>query len=130
MEWHMASTGAGNSTAARIIILSDSMANGTTPSILDVLDSADFRSHYNLVNEQHKRFKILHDSNYVLVTGTHHEQRTPVMDFKFKGHKCFFNDNTATPANLSRGSLHMLVISNSTGNGGFSTNYAINYLDA
>ncbi len=64
IDWKIALQKASsqNTTAddvARIILYLDKQANGAAPAILDLLETADFQSHYNLSNSN--RFRILMD---------------------------------------------------------------------
>ncbi len=54
------STGLVGDDIVRIILYLDKQANGAAPAVLDILETADFQSHYNLVNQS--RFRFLIDS--------------------------------------------------------------------
>lgn len=56
------SAGMGAADISRVLIVQDKQTNGALAVVTDVLDEADYQSHYNLTNED--RFKILWDKTW------------------------------------------------------------------
>jgi hypothetical protein len=129
MVWNTASTGAGNSTQFRIIIFSDRDASGGAPAVVDVLDTADYRSTYHLPNNLKKRYHFYYDKSYRVVTGTNYQVLPLQMEIPLGNLKTWFQDSTNATTNIGRNHLHALVISSSIGNGGFSFNYGLEFVD-
>lgn len=124
------STGAGNATTFRIIVFADMTANGAAPAVTDVLDQADLRSAYKHIAIQRKRFRIFHDKFYTNVFGTPTQSRDILLRFPNLNHTVYYNGTTATSTDNGKGAVFVLVISTSTGNGGWSFLPDIRYTDA
>jgi hypothetical protein len=117
------------SSTWRIIIFSDTMANGAPPAVTDVLDSASFTAPYNGVNFQRRRFKIYHDRTYVLVGGNPNQEVTDIFDSPMKVTR-YYNDATATNSNIGKNALFALIISSNAVTSVYARNFQIRYTDS
>lgn len=117
-----------NPQTTRFIVFVDSQNNGSTPSVTDVLDNADYLSMYNSRSVyQQKRFKILMDIfDDVQITGRSIVTRSMALR---KIGKIYYNGPTAIATANGRGAVFILIIaSNSSGTYDFS--YEMKYHDA
>jgi len=117
------------SSTWRLIVFSDSMANGAAPAVTDVLDSANFTAPYNGINLQRHRFKIYHDKSHVLVGTQPNQEVFDIVDIPLKLTR-YFNDTTATSTNIGKNALFALVISSNGTTSVYTRNFQIRYTDS
>ncbi len=117
------------SSTWRVLLFSDSMANGAAPSVTDVLDSAVFAAPYNGVNEQRKRFKFLFDRTLTMVGGNANQEATAIATVPLNI-KRFYNNSSATSTNIGKGALFALIISSNVTTSLYSWCHQIRYTDS
>lgn len=94
----------------RHILFRDNMNRGTTPTVLEVLNTANFMSQYNPTSLQQKRFTILAD--FMLdcnVAGESIKSRT----IRLPGQVVFYNGQTAVASANGPGAIFALEIGDS-----------------
>jgi hypothetical protein len=92
----------------RIIVFSDSMANGALPAVTDVLEAATVQSGYDQINSQRNRFKIYADKMFDQVAGTHTGQR--VWEHTVRCNKLVYFNAASGAASDGKGALAYLII--------------------
>jgi len=117
------------SSTWRLIVFSDTMANGAAPAVTDVLDSASFASPYKGINAQRRRFKILHDKLHVLVGTQPNQEVFDIVDIPLNITR-YYNDTTATSTNIGKNALFALVISSNGTTSVYARNFQIRYTDS
>jgi len=105
----------------RIIVFEDRMNTGTDPTVLEILQNADYRSGYNQNAVNEKRFKWLHDETFQLhpilvnINGTcmYDDRSTKIFKYHSKGHRTRveWKGDSGTPM---KNYLGLLLISDKT----------------
>ena len=116
----------------RVIIFQDTMANGSTPAVTDVLNSASNMSPYKPVTLQEHRFKILKDFVVSSVNATDTEKLEFIWNIPMRG-SIHYVGATAVAASAGKNSLYALFISDTQGTAGQKTyvwSYQLEYTDA
>lgn len=116
----------------RVILLQDSMCNGSTPAVLDILNTASVMSPLNPVTRQARRFKILADFmlTNVLTAETQVVEVTRAITMKGSIH---YVSTAAAAASAGRNSLYALFIADAAGAANQKTyiwSYDLEYVDA
>lgn len=93
----------------RIIVFSDSMANGAAPAVVDVLEAATVQSGYDQINSQRNRFKIYADKMFDQVAATQTGQR--VWEHRIRLNKTVYFNAASGATSDGKGSLFYLIIS-------------------
>lgn len=109
----------------RFIWFKDNTNRGTTPAVLEVLNTANYFSQYNTVNLQQHRFTILQDLS--LDCSINGESIKSKMLSK-KGKLVSYNGATAVAASNGPGATFLLVIGDSL-TGLFDVAYEVHYTD-
>jgi hypothetical protein len=110
----------------RFIWFRDNMNRGTTPTVTEVLNTANFMSQYSPAPLQQKRFTILRDfSLNCNLTGESIKSRTITLP----GANVFYNGATAVAGSNGPGALFLLTIGDSL-TGLFDFSYEPVYTDA
>lgn len=117
-----------NSQTTRFIVFKDTQQNGTIPTVLDVLDNADYLSQYDILNVyQQKRFIILWDK--VLDVNIAGESIKTVSKNLQPTGDIWYNGATAVNASNGRNSLFILIIA-SNSSGTYDYSWEMQYTDA
>lgn len=116
----------------RVVVLQDSMCNGSTPAVTDILETASVLSPLKAVTHQARRFKILCDTfiTNVQTAETQVAEITRIMTMKGSIH---YVSTAAVAASAGRNSLFVLFIADAAGAAGQKTyfwSYDLEYLDA
>lgn len=111
-------SGSTDSKACRVILFFDTQQNGTKPLLTEVLSSSgSYMAHPDLT--ERGRFQIIYDKTFTLnhfdssagvqpgYTGSYYK--------KFGGRRIYYKGSGTTDANLSKGNLYQLVVSNYSG---------------
>lgn len=109
----------------RFILFKDNTNRGSTPTVTEVLNTANYLSQYSPVTKQQHRFTILHD--FMLncnVAGESIKSRVVTS----KGHRVNYNGSTAVAASNGPGAIFVLCIGDSL-TGQFDFSYECVYLD-
>lgn len=110
----------------RFIWIRDNMNRGTTPTVTEVLNTANFMSQYNPAPLQQKRFTILKDfSLNCNLTGESIKSRI----IEIPGSVVYYNAQTAVAAANGPGALFLLTIGDAI-TGLFDFSYEPIYVDA
>lgn len=113
----------------RFIWVADNMNVGTTPTVAQILDSANVTSPYALSAVSNKQFTILSDRIYSMVVGGSNQHITPVFTSKNK-RKILFSGSANLSASNGRGSHFVLIITDAAANTpGYTIDYDLHYLD-
>ncbi len=125
---HQLIASAASLVAQRVIVFSDTMADGATPAVADVLDSASFITGYNVANAQERRFHIIHDQ---FVTSSSTGQNFNAMHtWTFKlNKKVTYNAATNVAGANGRNSLFVLFIADSA-IASYGLSYEVKFTDA
>jgi len=118
----------GNSTSQRVIIFSDNQANGATPTVTDVLNSASWITGYNPVTFQSGRFKVWHDEYVVTTLSGHNAVNDKVWKFNLK-HKITYLDVTNNATANGKGAMFVLFIADGA-NSLFSASFELHFTDS
>jgi len=123
---------AGAAMISRIILFQDTMANGSTPAVTDILNSASNASAYKPTTFQEHRFKVLKD--FVTTTNvlTQIEKREIVVVCPMRG-VIHYVGSAAAAASAGKNSMYALFISDIAGTAGQKTynwSYQLEYTDA
>nr|WRQ64680.1 structural protein [Riboviria sp.] len=114
----------------RFIVFQDTMARGSTPSVTDVLQTADYMSPYSAINLQAKRFKILCDQYGTNVDGGSNQATEVTKSFKMKGVIQYLSGSSGAAA-AGRNSIYILFINDTTAATSFyKWSYQLEYMDA
>lgn len=101
--------------SARFLLVKDNINTGTTPTVIDILPTASWQSHYSDVRTiQQNRFTILHDETLdVSING---EAVKSVYKRFTRKYPVFYNGATAVSSSNGKGATFLVVIgSSSTG---------------
>jgi len=120
---------ANASSTWRLIVFHDTMANGASPAVTDVLDSANFNAPFNGINLQRRRFKVLHDRTHVMVGTQPNQEVNDIVDIPLKMTR-YYNDATATSTNIGKNALFALIISSNATTSVYARNFQIRYTDS
>jgi hypothetical protein len=111
----------------RVIVFQDTMANGASPAVTDVLAAANTNSQHNPINVLNRRFKFLSDD--LLCTSVAGEAvRFVEHVIKLKGQISFLSTG-ATSASAGKNAIFTLVIGQDT-TGAYDMKTALTYTDA
>jgi len=116
----------------RVILFQDNMANGSTPAVTDVLNSANSLSPYKPTTRAENRFKILRDFFVTSVNTATNEKVEMSKNVPLKG-VIHYVGTAAAAASAGRNSLYALFISDTQGTAGQKTyvwSYELEYIDA
>nr|WRQ64688.1 structural protein [Riboviria sp.] len=114
----------------RFIVFQDTMANGSTPLVTDVLQTADYLSPYSPVTLQAKRFKILCDQYGTNVDGGSNKVTEVTKSFKMKGVVQYLSGSSGAAA-AGKNSIYVLFINDFTAvNSIYKWSYQLEYMDA
>jgi hypothetical protein len=116
----------------RVILFQDSMCNGATPGVTDVLNSASYMAGYKPITRQARRFKILADFTVVSVFGTNTQKLEVTKKIPMIG-SIHYLASAAAAASAGRNSVYALFISDTQGTAGQKTydwTYELVYTDA
>lgn len=127
-KFHASVTTATNANCHRIIILSDSMANGALLTVPELLDTSSYLSMLNIVNQQRHRFKIYYDRLHSVVSTSSIQEVSVILDYKLNKSQ-FFNDGTANATSVGKNAIYAIVISQNT-NGLYNWNSSLTYTDS
>jgi hypothetical protein len=116
------------STTVRLIIFSDSMGSGSAVGITELLNTAANYSQYTGINRQRHRFKIFYDDYFSVIAATNYQERPHNIHF-LVNQKRYFNDSSATAANIGKNALYLLVLGSTT-NVTFDFAYQLTYTDS
>ncbi|CAA24714.1 coat protein [Satellite tobacco mosaic virus] len=123
---HVRGTAITVSQTFRFIWFRDNMNRGTTPTVLEVLNTANFMSQYNPITLQQKRFTILKDVTLnCSLTGESIKDRI----INLPGQLVNYNGATAVAASNGPGAIFMLQIGDSLV-GLWDSSYEAVYTDA
>ena len=123
---HVRASAVTVSQTFRFIWFRDNMNRGTTPTVTEVLNTANFMSQYSPAPLQQKRFTILRDfSLNCNLTGESIKSRT----VQLPGMDVYYNAATAVAAANGPGALFLLTIGDSI-TGLFDFSYEPVYTDA
>ncbi len=100
------------SCAQRVIVFSDTMADGATPAIADVLDSASYLTGYNIANMQERRFHIFHDEIVMSSTNASNADNVHVWRLRIN-RKVTYNAATNVSGANGKNAVFVLFISDS-----------------
>lgn len=103
------SQGVFSSFTARVIIFQDTMCNGSTPAVTDLLSTASPLSGWNPTTKQASRFKVLYDRVVTPVAQTDKELVYVTADITMGG-VIHYLGGTAAAGSQGRGSLFALFI--------------------
>jgi hypothetical protein len=117
------------SSVWRLIVFSDTMANGAAPAVTDVLASASFIASYNPLNLQRHRFKILYDKSHIMVGGNANQEANAIVDVDLNTTR-YFNDTSASSTNIGRNALFALIISSNAATCIYSRSWQLQYTDS
>lgn len=124
---------AGNydSFVARFIIFQDTMCNGSTPAVTDLLSSADPLSGYEPETRQARRFKVLHDRTLTLTGQTKNNRRYLSVDLPMKG-AIHYLASTGAATDQGKNSIFALFITSAAAAGGnrYGWSYDFEFTDA
>lgn len=110
----------------RFLLVRDNMNRGTTPTVLEVLNTANFMSQYNPTSLQQKRFTIMRDVSLdCSLTGESIKHVT----FELPGSLVSYNGATAVAASNGPGAIFLLEIGDSL-TGLYDFSYEPIYTDA
>lgn len=125
------STGSLQVASGRVIIFQDSMANGSTPAVTDVLDSAVYLAPYAAPTRQERRFKILLDQYIVNNPSASNQESVHTFDLRLKG-SIHYLGSAAAAASAGRNTIYVLFISRTAlaGNIVYRWSYDLEYIDA
>lgn len=118
--------GAGN-FVTRFILVQDRLNVGSSPTVTDILTSADVAAQYNVTSQLNKRFKILNDTALCL-SNTGEQQRYKVLNIPMKGIIGYVGTGT-TSASGGTNSVFLLIIGDSA-TPAFNIKSQIHYTDA
>lgn len=104
----------------RVMLFFDTEQAGVVPTVLNVLNSADYRSFKNFNNR--KRFAIIYDKTYS--TEAWNDNKSIVNYYKKFNRKVEFIGADATQASQGQGNIYCLIISQANGTAD-SMSYAI-----
>lgn len=115
-------------SSARFILFKDNQSIGTTVSVSDVLDTANFLSPYSISSTyEQSRFTILSDTRLNSnIAGDHF--KTADHTFKRK-YPIYYNADTNTAAANGRGATYLLVIGDGS-LGAYGYSWRISYNDS
>lgn len=119
--WHLINSGGTSTQAIRFIIFQDKQSYGAAPAVLDVLQTADVSSQYNIPNMLAKRFKILKDYTMCGVVGTAGATTGTLVQRKAtfkKLNKVNFTGTTAAVASAGSNAVYLLGITSAAANVG------------
>lgn len=123
---HVRASAVTVSQTFRFIWVRDNMNRGTTPSVTEILNTANFMSQYNPAPLQQKRFTILRDfSLNCNLAGESIKSRT----INIPGSVVYYNAQTAVAGANGPGALFLLTIGDSI-TGLFDFSYEPIYVDA
>lgn len=118
----------GGSDSVRYIIFRDMDAQGASPTVGQVLDTADTLSGFSLLYGQSKRFKILSDMLISLTLVGSNAAVTKVVDLKQNG-KVFYYATTDVDGANGAGAYFALLISGAASAGGYALGTELHYFD-
>lgn len=118
----------GSATTQRVIIFWDNQANGATPAVTDVLNSASYITGYQPVLQQQGRFHILLDEFFTSVANGQNGKNALVRTFKLN-HKTTFLDLTNVATANGKGALFVLFLADAA-NGLYSASYEVHFTDS
>lgn len=119
--WHTMNSGTTQSQVMRYILFQDKQSYGAAPAVLDVLQTADVTSQYNIPNLLAKRFRILKDWTMTGVVGTAGATTGSLIQRKGtirKLNKINFTGTTAAVASAGSGAVYLLGITSAAANVG------------
>lgn len=116
----------------RIIVFQDSMCNGSTPAVTDVLETANVLAPLKAVAHQARRFKILNDFHVINILSTQLQVVEVTRTMAMKG-AIHYVSSAGSAGSAGRNTIYVLFISDSAGTAGqkfYSWSYDLEYLDA
>ncbi len=119
---------AATTTIGRVIIFADMLAQGGSPVVTDVLDTASYISGYAPTNAQRKRFKVFYDKPMVLVDTASNGGVFRELEFKMN-HEVFYSGTTNAPGSNGKGAIFVLFIASSA-NGTYNFSVQTSFTDA
>ncbi len=112
----------------RLIVFWDNQANGATPAVGEVLNSASWITGYNPVIQQQRRFHILLDK--AVVASNNGSNTSNNREWKFKlNHRVTFLGTTDVATANGRGAMFVLFISDGA-NALYSASFSIEFTDS
>ncbi len=124
-------TGSNSTFVGRVVLFQDTMANGATPAVTDLLDSATYISSYAATTRQERRFKVLADRYISSCASSNNNAVVEVFDLRMKG-SIHYLGSASGAASAGRNTLFILFISNASSAGAivYKWSYDLEYTDS